>query len=247
MDDVDTTTKKTNIGFINHVFNFDNDTKTELLNVLQYLVLAIIPMGLFNYMVESVTPEVDESKGNFEILAELVGQLILILLGIYFIDRLITYVPTYSGRAFGNMNLFTIILAMLILGYESGTKVGNKTKILLNRLKELWDGKKEDKKKRKKKDGSVVKVTQPISRNGTPTHQPSRADYLSSHNQMVSTTQMLPPPQQQQQQQEYEGDNGASNNMYNSGGFNGLVDANSPGMTREPMAANEGFGAFSSF
>ena len=72
-----------------------------------------------------------------------------------------------------------------------------------------------------------------------PTHQPSRADYLNSHNQMVSPTQMMPPAEQ-------SGDNGASNQMYNNGGFGGLQDANQVGMN-EPMAANEGFGAFSSF
>ena len=27
---------------VNHVFNFDNDTKCELMNLLQYVVLAII-------------------------------------------------------------------------------------------------------------------------------------------------------------------------------------------------------------
>ena len=40
---------------------------------------------------------------------------------------------------------------------------------------------------------------------------------------------------------------GANNNMYNSGGFGGLQDANSPGMMQEPMAFNAGGGAFSSF
>lgn len=242
MDSDDSTTKKINNGFVNHVFNFDNDTKCELMNLLQYVVLAIIPISLYNYVVDSVIPEVDESKSNLEILAEVVGQLSLLVVGLFFIDRLITYVPTYSGRAFGNMNLFSVILVMIVLAYESKTKVGVKTKILLNRLKELWDGKKtHEKEGKKQKDASVVKVTQPISRAGMPTHQPSRADYLNSHNQMVSPTQMMPPAD------EVQTDNGASNQMYNSGGFGGLQgDANQVGMS-EPIAANEGFGAFSSF
>ena len=79
------------------------------------------------------------------------------------------------------------------MAYESHTKVGEKMKILIERLKELWEGKKEDDKK-KKKDPSVVKVTQPISRAGMPTqHVASRADYLNSPNAMSSPTQMLPP------------------------------------------------------
>ena len=140
------------------------------------------------------------------------------------------------------MNLFSVLLVIMVMAYESKTKVGEKTKILLNRLKELWHGKKSDEKdeKKNKKDGSVVKVTQPISRAGMPTHQPSRADYLNSHNQMVSPTQMMPPAN------EVQNDSGASNQMYNSGGFGGLQGANQVGAS-EPMAANEGFGAFSSF
>ena len=247
MEDVENTNKVVKNGFINHVFNFDNDTKTEVLNVGQYLLLAIIPMGFYNYMVDSVIPEVDESKSNLEILAEVVGQLTLVLVGMFFIHRLITYVPTYSGRAMGDMNLFSIILLLLVLLYESHTKVGEKTKILLGRVSDMWHGKKDDDKKKKgKKDGSVVKVSQPISRAGMPTHQPSRADYLQSHNMMTSPTQMLP-PQNPPSQQIPQTDSGASNNIYNSGGFGGLQDANTPGMSQEPMAANAALGGFSSW
>ena len=245
MEAVETTNKVVKNGFINHVFNFDNETKTEALNVGQYLLLAIVPMAFYNYMVDSVIPEVDESKSNLEILAEVVGQLSLVLVGMFFIHRLITFVPTYSGRAMGDMNLFSIILLILVLLYESHTKVGEKTKILLNRVKDIWHGKTSEKKKAKK-DPSVVKVSQPISRAGMPTHAPSRADYLQSHNAMSSPTQMLP-PQNTPSQQIPTPDTGASNDMYNSGGFNGLVDANSPVQSQEPMAANAALGGFSSW
>jgi hypothetical protein len=236
MEDVDTT-KNVKNGFINHVFNFDNDTKTEVLNVGQYLLLAIFPMGLYNYIVDSVIPEVDESKSNLEILAEVIGQLTLVLVGLLLIHRLITFVPTYSGRAMGDMNLFNIILVLLTVLYESHTKVGEKTKILLHRLRDMWEGKKIEGKKIEGK--AVVKVTQPISKAGIPTHAPSRADYLQSHNAMVSSTQTLPPPAQQ--------NDGGNNGMYNNGGSNGLVDANTPVQANEPMAANDGYGAFSNF
>ena len=242
--DLDTEPPTQNGGFIKHLSNFDNDTKCELLNIVQYVLLAIIPMTLLNYGISSVIPEPDESKSNIEISIELAGHLILILLGVFFVHRIVTYVPTYSGRAFGNMNLFSVILVLLVLCYESSTTVGKKTKILVERGKELWEGKKDDDKKKKNKDGSVVKVTQPISRGGMPTHQPSRADYINSHNKMVSPTQMLPPASQQEG---FGQSNGASNSMYDNQGFNGLVGATHPGMMQEPAAANEGFGAFSSF
>ena len=233
--DEDNTAKNVKNSFIKHVFNFDNDTKCELLNTGQYALLAIIPMGFYNYIVDSVIPEVDESKSNLEILAEVIGQVLLLLAGFFLLHRLITYVPTYSGRAFGEMNVFSIILLLLALSYDSHTKIGEKTKILMNRLKDIWDGKKKDDKAKKKKDPSVVKVTQPISRAGMPTHNPSRADYLTSQNAMASPTQMLPPQNQ-----------ATSNDMYNDAGSQGLQDANSPPPPMVPMAANDGYGAFGS-
>ena len=238
----DSTSNIAKKSFIKHVFNFDNDTKCEILNVSQYLLLAIIPMAFYNYIVDSVIPEVDDSKSNLEILFEVTGQLSLIFAGMFLIHRIITFVPTYSGRAMGELNLFSIILLLLVLSYECHTKVGEKTKILINRVRDMWEGKKKEDKKTK---ATNVKVTQPISRGGMPTHQPSRADYLNSHNAMVSPTQMLP-PQSAPTQQLPTPDNGGANNMYNDGGFGGLVDANSP-IQQEPMAANAGFGAFSSF
>ena len=52
--------------------------KRELLNVGQYSLLAILPMGFYSYIVDSVIPEVDESKSNLEIFVEVVGQVLLL-------------------------------------------------------------------------------------------------------------------------------------------------------------------------
>ena len=246
MDDIETSKVKKD-SFLNHVFNFDTESKSNLMNILQYLVLALIPMVFYTHFVNNIMPEYDESRSNLEVTGEVLGHLILTLLGLFFIDRIVTYVPTYSGRSHGTFNIFSVILFMLVIAYESNSKLGSKMKLLIDRITELWHGKKEEKEKKGKKDNSVVKVSQPISRAGMPTHQASRADYLNSHNMMVSPTQMLPPANEQQQQQAPQEGNGASNKMYDSGGFNGLQNANSPGQISEPMAANDGWGAFSKF
>ena len=239
MEDVETTKVKKE-GFLNHVFNFDTETKSNMMNVAQYLVLAIIPMSFYTHMVNNLMPEYDEKKSNIEVTSEVLGHLFLTLLGLFFIDRIITYVPTYSGRNHGTFNIFSALLITLVFAYEANTKIGTKIKLLIERVSELWHGKKEeDNKKGKKK--SVVKVSQPISRAGMPTHQASRADYLNSHNMMVSPTQMLPPANEQEDQ------GGASNDMYNNAGYGGMVNAQVPGMMNEPMAANAALGGFSNF
>ena len=35
-------------GFVKHVFNFDEDSKADILNIVQYAVLAIIPVVVLN-------------------------------------------------------------------------------------------------------------------------------------------------------------------------------------------------------
>ena len=207
--------KTLNNGFVKHVFNFDNDTKYTLLNVTQYVVLAILPLTLYNYLINSFIPDYHEEKGNVEVLIEILGQIVIELFGLFFIHRLITYVPTYSGKAMGELNIFTIVLIYLVILYNSESRLGKKIKLLVERGVEIWEGKSENEKgEKKRKIILVVKVSQPISRGGMPTHQPSRADYLKSHDAMVSPTQMMPPANTMQQQ-----GSGASNNMYNNGGF----------------------------
>ena len=83
-------TNSTKPNFVNHVFNFDNDTKNELLNTIQYLVLAIIPLTFFNNLIESVIPENDKSKSSFELLCEVLGHLSLLMVFIFLTNRLVT-------------------------------------------------------------------------------------------------------------------------------------------------------------
>ena len=224
-----TVTSSDNGSFVKHVFNFDNDTKNELMNMTQYLLLAIIPLTFFNNLVCSFIPEVDESKGNFDLLSEVILHLILTIMSIYFVNKIITFVPTYSGRTLDNVNFVNIALVLLMFNRKSKAKLD----VLFKRVKAMWDGEDLDKNKNKKNGKQpVVKVSQPITGGAaTPTRGPNSADYLKAHAQMNAPNT--------------EADPGTNNNMYASNGFNGLQQAQVPAMT-EPMAANS-FGGFSSW
>ena len=76
----------------------DNDSKHNMLNTGQSLALAAIPLGLLFHFIDSFIPKPDESKSNAEILVEIFGQTALILVAVYLIDKIITYIPTYSGK-----------------------------------------------------------------------------------------------------------------------------------------------------
>ena len=41
-------------GFFKHVFNFDDDSKTEMMNIIQYAVLALIPVVILNKSMQTI-------------------------------------------------------------------------------------------------------------------------------------------------------------------------------------------------
>lgn len=176
--------------FFKHVFNFDKDTKVYLSNLTQYTLLSIVPIVLLNKLIQHFFPNPDETKDNPEILMEVVGQILSIFVGIVFIDRVITYIPTYSKVDYGFMNLFSVILPILVILLSLQTKVGQKVDILFNRIMNFYYG--------------DVVTSEPMEtkkqvRRSAPSkkHQKSRADeYLEEDEREVVApdTRKLPVP-----------------------------------------------------
>lgn len=148
-------------SFFKHVFNFDDDSKSDILNIIQYALIAIIPIVLLNKSVGKYVPESDDKKGSLEISAEIVIQIIVTFMGLLIIHRVITFIPPYSGTKYPDFNIVYIILAILMITMSLQTKLGEKVSLLVDRVMELWDGP-SDKKKKNGKNGAV-KVSQPIS------------------------------------------------------------------------------------
>jgi len=149
-------------SFFKHVFNFDDDSKSDILNIIQYALLAIIPIVLLNKSMGKYVPESDDKKGSLEISAEIVIQIIVTFMGLLIIHRIITFIPTYSKTKYPEFNIVYIILAIMMITMSLQTKLGEKVNILVERIMELWDGKQDKKKNAKGKNGAV-KVSQPIS------------------------------------------------------------------------------------
>jgi hypothetical protein len=234
-----------NKSFLKHVFNFDDDSKSEILNIIQYALLAIIPIILLNKSIAKYVPEADDKKSSLEITAEILIQIIIMFMGLLLTNRLITFVPTYSGAKYPESQIVYIILSVLMITMSLQSKLGEKVNILLERVVELWEGK-TDKKKKNGKNGSV-KVSQPISGQTTsmPTMpitggQPSYTDgtaisALPNYEQSSSNTEIQQSPN--------------FNTMFRQDTTQ-LVGAAVPGGMEpfEPMAANSvlGGGAFGS-
>ena len=232
---------KESIGFFKYVFNFDDENKCEILNLIQYTLIAIIPVIIILKGIKYIVPEEDDSKGSLEILAESIGQIILIVLAIWFTNKVIHYIPTYSDCAYAKFNATNFMIPLLIILTTMQTKLGAKLNILLERVMNLWNGNSnESKKEATTNQGS----SQSTSGQGTGIHQPSQADYRDLSQILPSNLQMttMPTNQQPAATQVAMQSSPDFNSMY-QGPNTPMVNAQVPSMM-EPMAANEGFSAF---
>jgi len=235
-------------SFIKHVFNFDDDSKAEILNILQYAFIVIIPIVILNKSMQKYVPEADDKKSSVEISAEIAIQIVVMFMGLLLVHRLVTFVPTYSGAKYPDFHIVYIILAVLMITLSLQTKLGEKVSILSERVVELWNGKPEPKRK-----GAATKQQQQsagqMSVASAPT-MPAMGGYtdgtaissLPTYDATQGTQNSMAP----QQLPNYD-------NMYKQDNMP-LVNAATPHMSEgmtpfEPMAANSvlGGGSFGSW
>ena len=162
-------------NFFNYVFNLNDDSKGEYLNVIQYSLLSLIPVIILNKGVGKLIPEVDDEKGTPEILVEICGQVIVMFLGIVIINRIITYVPTYSNIDYKNFNINNIVVIFLIIMLSLQTKLGEKTNIILERLYDYVYGVKEanDKKQQQQQNQADTTMITALGNQAPPNTQNS--------------------------------------------------------------------------
>jgi hypothetical protein len=136
---------KSIFGFFKYVLNVDEDSKSDILNIIQYSIISIVPIVILNKSMQKYIPEADEKKGSVEILAEIMFQIIYIFIGLLLAHRIVTYIPTYSGIKYPEFNIIFVILAVLMITMSLQTKLGDKISIITDRVVELWEGKPEPK------------------------------------------------------------------------------------------------------
>mgnify|MGYP001428136544 CR=1 FL=1 len=212
-------------GFIGHVFKFDEETRNQLFNLVQYSLLSIIPIVLLNKTIHKFIPEADDTKSNVELLAEIIGQTVILFVGMFFIHRLITYIPTYSKVCYESFNLVSIVLSFLVILLSLQSRLGEKVNIVVDRISNSFGGSKPEPQQQQKPN---VVVTAPISGQnggGAPQHQPSQADQLGVATSMMPNNNMAGSEQSPD-----------FNSMHEGG------DAMMGGMV-EPMAANGALGS----
>jgi len=246
MDAIEITAKDTansGGGFFKQVFKLNEDAQGEVLNMMQYVAIGFIPAILVIYGIRYYVPDPDDDKGSLTILAEIFAQTFSMLLGIYFIHRMITYFPTYSGIKYERFHIINILLVFVMILFSIKTKLGEKAQILVERAVDMWSGNKSQQSQGQGQGQGQVRVTQPITgsmASGVPMTAP-------------------PPPPQLTNNRAQMGMGGAMSGMVKD--FNAMYSGGGPQqqqqqqnqqqqqmMDFEPMAANEaGWGNSSLF
>jgi hypothetical protein len=112
----------TNQGFFSYVFMLSKFKQADLLNFIQYSTLSIIPFLLLYYFIKKYGPRVTYKDSSIYILGATLFAMIIFIVGIFFIDRIVNFIPTLSGKYYDVINLtnISIILIMCLLIIRAG-------------------------------------------------------------------------------------------------------------------------------
>jgi hypothetical protein len=124
----------TNQGFFSYVFKLSKFKQEDLLNVIQYTALSILPIMLFLYYTKKYFPSATHEDSSLYLFTLTFVELIFMIVGIFFIDRIINFIPTFSGKYYEVINLTNVILIFVIFMLISRAGFRERTSILLYRF-----------------------------------------------------------------------------------------------------------------
>ena len=196
-------------SFVNFVVQ---QPKNDLSNLLQYAGLATVPAAGVVYAAQNLLAPIDLKSGSGQLAAEAIVGLAVLLVVLYFANRIILYIPTYSEVEYADTNMLGAILPFLVLllvidDDGSGTSIGSRVKELIRRVAEPEDTKKVANK---------------------PAEKQQQQQQQQPQHHLYPSPGMPPPPAQQSQPQQqgaapdfnamYQNDPGANIEAFNSGG-----------------------------
>jgi hypothetical protein len=129
----------TNQGFFSYVFKLSRFKQEDLMNITQYTILSIIPVLLFVYFTKKYFPIVKETDSSIFIFLITFFELVFMMMGIFFIDRIVNFIPTYSGKYYEPINLTTIVIIFVLFMLLINAGFRERTAVLLERFdKWFW-------------------------------------------------------------------------------------------------------------
>lgn len=129
-----TSNNSSNVGFFEHMSNFDDQTKSDLLNMFQYTLLLIIPVILLDKAIGDLFTHDTDDKHAFELVFEVVTEVVLLIVGMYVSHRLVSYVPTYSGQSYKTVSFTSVLLVFVFIVTMFQTSLREKVDALVERV-----------------------------------------------------------------------------------------------------------------
>ena len=131
-------------SFVNFVVQ---QPKNDLSNLLQYAGLATVPAAGVVYAAQNLLSPIDLKSGSGQLAAEAIVGLAVLLVVLYFANRIILYIPTYSEVEYADTNMLGAILPFMVLlliidDDGSGTSIGSRVRELIRRAAEPEETKK---------------------------------------------------------------------------------------------------------
>lgn len=212
-------------SFFSYMFSLSSTEKNEMVNLIQYILLAIIPVTILLKLMKTYIPLDNPKKASIEIIIEVILQLVIIFVAFWFIHKMIMFIPTYSGSPYPRLNIIQLVIPVFFLLICMKTSISEKVSILLERvliavglIKETDDD--EDSKHQKKKVYTDINPMLPQQNNFIPPPMNTMKETTAQHNMnFQQNMDMSPPP-------------------YSMAGGYGL---------QEPMASNEAGVTFLNF
>ena len=241
-------------GFFKYVFAFDDEVKCQVGNMIQYGTLALLPVLGILKAVQHLVPDEDDRKGSIVLGIESFLQIALIFVLMWLSDRVIRYIPTMSGCAYGEFQPIAFVLPFLIILATMQTKLGAKLNLIVDRVIGEDELVAHAKSGGKSGGGGGVRVTQPLSHSAAPQHQPSQADRMDTPGLLPANRQLTAMPATQVPAHVAPQQSPDFNQMYQNqvtplqnaatpgGGQAGGMAMEAPMGAAEPAAANEVLG-----
>jgi hypothetical protein len=120
-------------SFVSYMFSMTDGEKVELINMFQYIILAIIPIILIVKLMKNYIPPVNSTKGSVEVAVELIVQLVVLVSFFFLIHKLILFIPTYTKQNYPSIQFFPILLPLLFILFTLDKNMGEKGQLLLQR------------------------------------------------------------------------------------------------------------------
>lgn len=121
-------------SFIDYITSFSSSEKAQMMNIVQYCGILVIPLLAVLKMMKIYMPINNPLKPTSELVFEVIVQLIVILVSFFFIHKFVLYFPTYSEVKYENFSLLSGMLPLLFLMFTLDTKISEKLNVLFDRF-----------------------------------------------------------------------------------------------------------------